>query len=98
MRYLIVSLAAFGLVFISSALQAQSPVQLKIKGMMCSSCGEAIETALKDTLPAIEAVNLTVETGEASLQLAAGQKVTEQALKDAVSSAGNYKVINISGL
>ncbi len=62
-------------------------IEFTVEGMMCNKCREHVENALKG-VKGVKAVDISLE--EKKVVVTASEKVTEQALKDAVIKAG-YK-------
>ena len=62
-------------------------VTIKVKGMMCDSCAEAVTTKLTSN-PGVESVSVKVSKGIVEVVLKPGAAVNDESIKTLIADAG----------
>jgi copper chaperone CopZ len=78
------------------ALASETTITAHIEGMTCPACAASVERQFRK-LPGVNAVNISLSEGTASVTLRQGMRMSEEEIKKAVEEAG-YKLTGIEEL
>ena len=91
MRLLFLTFAT--LILSTSAALASHQIDIKVNGMICDFCAQAIWKVFED-YEAVENVNIDLDTGTVSVMLKEGQDLTDEQLDTAIQYSG-YDLVEI---
>ena len=84
---IIFSLLIMGMLFLPMMGYTQQKATVEVAGVSCPFCAFGLEKKLKQ-LPGVEKVTIKIHEGKADIEVAKGQKVTQEQIEQAVKEAG----------
>lgn len=85
---------ASGVWFLAATVALAETATVKIKGMICESCSQAVTEKLK-AAPEIDSVTVNVKKGMAEVAIKEGSSISDETLKKLIADAG-YVALEIS--
>jgi copper chaperone len=85
---------ASGVWFLGATAAFAETATVKIKGMICESCSQAVTEKLK-AAPEVESVTVNVKKGMAEVAIKQGSSIADDTLKKLIADAG-YTALEIS--
>lgn len=81
------SLLIAAVLSLAASASALACEKMKVGGLHCDACKESVEKAFRE-MPEVETADVDLKSGILSVKYKSGKTLTEQAMKDALKTAG----------